>query len=149
MGTLATMAKMAPAAAMILLALCAQSHAWSLTNVGKTNTLIVELQAGINTSAYAGEVKPGASASCPFNKDGCTSTGGGRCAKNTKLGVRADDGGLADDAQYITGYNGGVFSVSDDNPTAGPFLTYCWIGPCKAPNVNYDGSTGIPKGTQC
>lgn len=43
----------------------------------------------------------------------------------------------ADQAQFVTGYNGGVFSVSDDNPDAGPFLTYCWTGPCKAPDVNF------------
>ncbi|DBB18199.1 hypothetical protein WJX82_007776 [Trebouxia sp. C0006] len=141
---------MAPAAAVMLLALCAQCHAWSLTNVGKTNTLQVELQVGgaVDFASFAGQVKPGASTSCPFNAKGCTSTGGGRCAWNTKLGVFAD-GELADQAQFVTGYNGGVFSVSNDNPDAGPFLTYCWTGPCKAPDVNFDGSKGIPKGTAC
>ena len=43
----------------------------------------------------------------------------------------------ADQAHFVTGYNGGAFSVSDDNPDAGPFLTYCWTGPCKAPDVNF------------
>ena len=37
----------------------------------------------------------------------------------------------------VMGYNGGVFDISWDRIDQGAYLTYCWIGPCQAPDVNF------------
>lgn len=43
----------------------------------------------------------------------------------------------ADLTASVTGYNGGVFDVSWDLVEQGAYMTYCWLGPCQAPDVNF------------
>lgn len=43
----------------------------------------------------------------------------------------------ADLTASVTGYNGGVFDVSWDLVEQGAYMTYCWLGPCQGPDVNY------------